>query len=188
MLKCRPRPSPLWTRDWTWVLFGVFVRHYYKSSPLRKFFCHSNIPTRRQARALWALQSCLLCTFYSKFLLCLGPISLKEKHETFIAAVKKKWEMLAATKVKMSGRDKKPTGTLDFSKSPLQFFFPVGYTFLKDFSYLHVWRKIYREKNQPLTSWLLTNSEASVFAHCLLTVNLFSTFLKALTFDCCFWA
>ena len=49
-------------------------------------------------------------------------------------------------------RQKKPTGTLDFSKSPLQFFFPVGYTFLKDFSYLHVWRKIYREKNQPLTS------------------------------------
>ena len=44
--------------------------------------------------------------------------------------------MLAATKVKMSGRDKKPTGTLDFSKSPLQFFFPVGYTFSKDFSYL----------------------------------------------------
>ena len=60
--------------------------------------------------------------------------------------------MLAATKVKMSGRDKKPTGTLDFSKSPLQFFFTVGYNFLTDFSYLHVWRKIYREKNQPLTS------------------------------------
>ena len=44
--------------------------------------------------------------------------------------------MLAATKVKMSGRDKKPTGTLDFSESPLQFFSPVGYNFLKDFSYL----------------------------------------------------
>ena len=28
-----------------------------------------------------------------------------------------------------------------------------------------------------------TPREASVFAHCLLTVNLFSTFLKALTFD-----
>ena len=58
--------------------------------------------------------------------------------------------MLAATKVKMSGRDKKPTGTLDFSKSPLQFSFPVGYTFLKDFSYLHVWRKIYREKKSTV--------------------------------------
>ena len=31
-----------------------------------------------------------------------GRISLKEKHENFIAAVKK-WEMLAASKVKMSG-------------------------------------------------------------------------------------
>ena len=29
------------------------------------------------------------------------PISLEEKHENFIAAVRKKWEMLAATKVKI---------------------------------------------------------------------------------------
>ena len=43
----------------------------------------------------------LLCTVYSKFLLCLRPISLEEKHETFIASVKK-LDMLAATKVKMS--------------------------------------------------------------------------------------
>ena len=46
----------------------------------------------------------LLCTVYSKFLLCLRPISLEEKHETFIASVKK-LEMLAATKVKMSGSE-----------------------------------------------------------------------------------
>ena len=54
----------------------------------------------------------------------------------FYSGGQKKWEMLAATKIKMSARDKKPTGTLDFSRSPLQFFFPVSYTFLKDFSYL----------------------------------------------------
>ena len=32
------------------------------------------------------------------------PISLEEKHENFIAVVRK-WEMLSATKVKMSGRE-----------------------------------------------------------------------------------
>ena len=34
------------------------------------------------------------------------PISLEEKHENFIAAERKR-EMLAATKVKMSGSEKK---------------------------------------------------------------------------------
>ena len=34
------------------------------------------------------------------------PISLEEKHKNFIAAVRKR-EMLGATKVKMSGSDKK---------------------------------------------------------------------------------
>ena len=34
------------------------------------------------------------------------PISLEEEHENFIAAVRK-WEMLAATQVKMSGSVKK---------------------------------------------------------------------------------
>ena len=34
------------------------------------------------------------------------PTSFEEKHENFIAAVRK-WEMLAATKVKMSGSEKK---------------------------------------------------------------------------------
>ena len=33
------------------------------------------------------------------------PISLEEKHESYIAAVTK-WEMLAATNVKMSGSEK----------------------------------------------------------------------------------
>ena len=51
-----------------------------------------------------------LCTVYSKFLLCLRPIFSGRKHEIFIAAVKK-WEMLAATKVKKKGREKKRTGT-----------------------------------------------------------------------------
>ena len=35
----------------------------------------------------------------------LRPISLEEKHENFIPTVRK-WEILAATKVKMSGSEK----------------------------------------------------------------------------------
>ena len=35
------------------------------------------------------------------------PILLKEKHENFIAAAMRKWEMLAATKMKMSVSGKK---------------------------------------------------------------------------------
>ena len=41
------------------------------------------------------------------------PISLEERHANFIAVVKKiKWEMLAATKVKMSGSEKQWVGTV----------------------------------------------------------------------------
>ena len=42
------------------------------------------------------------------------PISLEEKHQNFTAAVKK-WEMLAATKVKMCGNQKKWAGTHNIS-------------------------------------------------------------------------
>ena len=42
------------------------------------------------------------------------PISLEEKHQNFTAAVRK-WEMLAATKVKMCGNQKKWAGTHNIS-------------------------------------------------------------------------
>ena len=73
--KCGPCPSPLWTSGG----FQIIT---------------SSVPSVSTAILL-------LCTVYSKFLLCLRPISLEEKHETFIASVKK-LDMLAATKVKMS--------------------------------------------------------------------------------------
>ena len=44
----------------------------------------------------------------------LRPISLEEKHQNFTAAVRK-WEMLAATKVKMCGNQKKWAGTHNIS-------------------------------------------------------------------------
>ena len=76
--KCGPCPSPLWTSGG----FQIIT---------------SSVPSVSTAILL-------LCTVYSKFLLCLRPISLEEKHENFIASVKK-LEMLAATKVKMSGSE-----------------------------------------------------------------------------------
>ena len=41
-----------------------------------------------------------------------------------LAVVKKKERNASGHQDKMSARDKKPTGTLDFSRSPCQFFFP----------------------------------------------------------------
>ena len=66
--ECRPRPSPLWTSDWTRGPLGVFVRQM--ASSLRTFlsFLHSDMETSERAveRAV-STAILLLCTVYSKF-------------------------------------------------------------------------------------------------------------------------
>ena len=71
------RPSPFWTSDSTWGPLGFSSDKLLQvQSPKKINFCHSNIPTWRQASVLLVQQSCsyaqkFLINFISKFLLCL---------------------------------------------------------------------------------------------------------------------
>ena len=46
---------------------GGFRQTLLQVQSPKKFFCHSNIPTRRRASALWALQSCFYALFIRNF-------------------------------------------------------------------------------------------------------------------------
>ena len=65
----------------------------------------------------------LLCTFYSKFLLGLRPISLEEKRETFIAAVKKKKRNASGHEDKNERQRKKANRNTRLFKKSLTIFF-----------------------------------------------------------------
>ena len=82
---------------------GTFTQKKYNNKNKADYFfrlnfnVYINVDKRERARARDKKQR--------------RPISLEEKRENFIAVVRK-WEMLAATEVKMSGSEKKKlTGT-----------------------------------------------------------------------------
>ena len=65
--ECGPRPSSLWTSNWTQAPRGAFLRQLLQVQSPKKIFCHSNIPTWRQASALLLLQSCFYALFIQNF-------------------------------------------------------------------------------------------------------------------------
>ena len=61
------RPSPLWTSDSTWGPLGFSSDKLLQvQSPKKINFCHSSIPTWRQASMLLVQQS---CSYAQKFLI-----------------------------------------------------------------------------------------------------------------------
>ena len=112
---------PCETSDWTRGPLGVFVRRYYKSSPLRKFFVILTFP---QGHERARCEHCNLAFMHFLFeIFALFQTNFAERKTSNSYSEGKKMRNACGHQGKNERQRQKPTGTLDFSKSPLRTFF-----------------------------------------------------------------